>query len=310
VNLGFGLIGTITYDFITSELGMSSEGVGGALYQAAALCGLGKKVTLYTNLGQELVPEVEKITKSWSTLKREGMHYVRGPGNQVHLFYPERGERVETLISVVPPLNPTRVIEDLPEFGMLILVINSGFDIQLEDWRTIVQAAKCPIWIDIHSLPLSKQLNVPRSYLPLPEWKDWTFGASYLQANRIEVASMLGHPERVASETELNHFGEMALSLGVKAVFITMGKEGILVITSDKSKKISSADVNEVVDTTGCGDVFCSTAAAKLAEGEDPFESVSFGLLFATRAACIKGVEETYKLVWDFREIQDQSKSI
>jgi hypothetical protein len=310
VNLGFGLIGTITYDFITSESGMSSQGVGGVLYQAAALCGLGKKVTLYTNLGQELVPEVEKITKSWSTLKREGMHYVRGPGNQVHLFYPERGERVETLISVVPPLNPDQIIEGLREFGMLILVINSGFDIHLEDWRTIVQDAKCPIWIDIHSLPLSKQLNVPRRYLPLPGWKDWTSGASYLQANRIEVASMLGHPERTASETELIHFGETALALGLKAVFITMGKEGILVITSDGSKKISSADVKEVIDTTGCGDVFCSATATKLTEGKDPFESASFGLLFATRAVCIKGVEETYALVCDFLKAQDQSESI
>jgi len=308
VNLNFGLIGTITYDFITSESGMSSEGVGGVLYQAAALCGLGKRVALYTNLGQELVPEVEKIIESWATLKREGINHVPGPGNQVHLFYPERGERVETLKSVVPPLYPNQIIENLPEFGMFILVLNSGFDIELEDWRKIVQVAKCPIWIDIHSLALAKKLNTQRKYLPLPEWKDWISGVSFLQANAKEVASMLGHPERVASETELRYFGEMALGSGVKAVFITMGKEGILVIASDKSKKISSASVKKVIDTTGCGDVFCGATAVKLAEGRNPFESASFGLLLATKAACVKGIKETYTLACDYRETKKRNK--
>lgn len=308
MNLNFGLIGTITYDFITSESGMSSEGVGGVLYQAAVLCGLGKKISLYTNLGQELVPEVEKIIKNWPALKREGVNYVPGPGNQVHLFYPERGERVEVLKSAVPSLNPKQVIEHLSEFEILILVINSGFDIELEDWRKIVGAASCPIWIDIHSLPLAKQLNTPRKYLPLPEWKEWTKSVSFLQANAIEVASMLGHPERVASETELHHFGKMALESGVKAVFITLGKEGILVVASDESKKISSADVKEVVDTTGCGDVFCGETVVKLAEGKDPFEAASFGLLLATKATRVKGIEETYTLACDYRDTQKRGQ--
>ena len=301
MNSDFGLIGTITYDFINSESGMSSEGVGGVLYQAAVLCGLGKKVALYTNLGQELALETEKTIETWSALKREGINTVPGPGNQVHLFYPERGERVEVLKSVVPPLHPNQIIEDLPAFEMLILVINSGFDIELEDWRKIVEASSCPIWIDIHSLPLAKQLNTPRTYLPLPEWREWTKGVSFLQANAIEVASMLGHPELAASETELHHFGKMALESGLKAVFITLGKEGILVVSPDKSKKISSPDVKEVVDTTGCGDVFCGAAAVKLAEGKDPFEAAFFGLLLATKATRIRGIEETYKLTCDYR---------
>lgn len=305
--LDFGLIGTITYDFITSESGASSKGVGGVLYQAAALCGLGKNVALYTNLGQELVPEVEKIIKNWPAIQRKGINYVPGPGNHVHLFYPERGERIEELKYVVPPLNPNQIIESLPESGMLILVLNSGFDIKLEDWRKIVEAASCPIWIDIHSLVLAKKLNTQRKYLPLPEWKEWTSGASFLQANRKEVASMLGHPEREASEAELHDFGEMALGLGVKAVFITMGKEGVLVVASEGTKKISSADVKEVVDTTGCGDAFCSATAAKLAEEREPFESASFGLLLATKAACVRGVEETYALACDYRKTYDSS---
>lgn len=292
-----GLMGTITFDWITHESGASWKGVGGVLYQGAVLCALGKKVFLYTNLGKDLIPEVEKITEGWPTLRKKGIHPVPGSGNQVHLHYPEKGERKEILKSVVPPMNSDPVIQDISELDMLILVINSGFDIELEEWRKIVRSASCPIWLDIHSLALSKELNVPRKYRPLPEWMEWREGATYIQANLKETASMLGHPEKEPSEAEMLQFGEKTFVSGARAVFITLGKEGVLVMTPGRSKKISSIQVDEVVDTTGCGDVFCGGTVAGLSEGEDPFEAAGFGLKLASKAVKARGIEETYIMV-------------
>ena len=65
MNKKFGLIGTITHDVITLESGQSFEGIGGVLYQAAVLCGLGREVFLYTNLGEELEPEVPPFPRRW-----------------------------------------------------------------------------------------------------------------------------------------------------------------------------------------------------------------------------------------------------
>ena len=290
----FGLIGTITYDRISYESRPSWEGVGGILYQGAVLCSLRKKVFLYTNLGQELVSDVEKIIKKWPKLQRKGINHIPGPGNQVLLHYPESEERVEILRSVVPPLDPIIVIKDLPEFEMLILILNSGYDIELRDWRKIVCSASCPIWIDIHSLPLSKELNVPRKYMPLPDWEKWVERVTFIQANEKEMASILGHPEKEPSKADMLHFGERTFDLGTKAVFITLGKEGVLVMSPEGSKKICSFRVNKVVDTTGCGDVFCAGTAAGLVEGMDPFEAAAFGLKLATKAVAARGIEETY----------------
>ena len=88
MNINFGLIGTITSDEISFDSGQSIKGLGGILYQAAVLCGLGKEVFLYTNLGEELVQDVENIIKKWPTLRRKGIRHAPGPGNQVHLHYP------------------------------------------------------------------------------------------------------------------------------------------------------------------------------------------------------------------------------
>lgn len=290
----FGLIGTVTYDRISYESRPSWMGLGGVLYQGAVLSALGKEVFLYTNLGQELVSDVEKIIMNWPKLRREGINHIPDPGNQVLLHYPESGERVEILESVVPPLDPMLIIKDLPEFEMLILILNSGYDIELGDWRKIVHSASCLIWIDIHSLPLSKVLNVPRKYNPLPDWKKWVERVTFIQANEKEMASILGHPEKKPSEADMLHFGERAFDLGAKAVFITLGKEGVLVMSPKGSKKICTLRVNKVVDTTGCGDVFCAATAAGLSESMDPFEAVAFGLKLATKAVTARGIEETY----------------
>ncbi len=294
MNEKIGLIGTITLDRITHESGSAWEGIGGVLYQAAVLCALGKEVFLYTNLGQDLSSGVERITANWTSLRKQGIHYVPGSGNQVHLHYPEQGERIEILTSVVPPLNPAQVLKDLPQLDMLILVINSGFDIELEDWQRIVRSATCSIWLDIHSLALSKELNAPRKYKSLPDWTAWGEGVTYIQANSKETASMLAHPEREPSVKEILELGERAFDLGTEAAFVTLGKEGVLVIALKGWKKISLHQVEEVVDTTGCGDVFCGGTAVGLTQGMDPFQAASSGLRLASKAVKARGVEETH----------------
>jgi sugar/nucleoside kinase (ribokinase family) len=293
----FGLVGTITHDVITYATGQVFRGLGGILYQAAALCGLGREVFLYTCLGKELCPGVNKIIAQWPTCHTRGIRVVPGPGNNVFLHYPEEGERIEILESCVPALKPQRVIEDLPHLCLLIGVINSGFDIDLRDWRKTVRKAECPIWFDVHSLALSLNLHTPRSYRLLPEWKEWAEGVTYLQANLKEAASMLGDPAKRPSWDKLHRFGEAASEVGAKAVFITLGKEGVLVLTPETSQKMSEPDVAHIVDTTGCGDVFCAGTVAKLASGVDPLKAAAYGLELASEAARVSGVGETYALV-------------
>ena len=63
MRMKFGLIGTITDDEITFDSGQRITGLGGVLYQAAVLCGLGEETCLHTNLGEELADEVYRMVK-------------------------------------------------------------------------------------------------------------------------------------------------------------------------------------------------------------------------------------------------------
>lgn len=293
----FGLIGTITQDFILFPSGRSFSGLGGILYQAAALCGLGKKVCLFSNIGQEVLPLFQKCIRGWTGCKTQGLCVVPGQGHRVRLRYPKKGERVEVLESSVSPFDPKKLIDQAHRLDFLIAVVNSGRDFTLSGWRRIVRSVNVPIWLDIHSLPLSFVINQPRQYQALDRWKDWVVGISYLQANEREVASMLGQPTALPSLARIKRLGMEALELGLKAVFVTLGNKGVLIVAPGECRVLRAPAVGKVVDTTGCGDVFCAGTAVKLASGADPIEAAELGICLAAKATRVAGVERTHALI-------------
>jgi len=292
-----GLFGTITFDFIKNEKGISFTSVGGVLYQAGVLAGLDIKARIYSNLGAELKDKVFEIINKWNSIDKKGIKIVPGKGNHVSLYYPVEGERIEILKSVVPPYDPEIILRDKNKLKGFIAVFNSGYDLTFEDWRKIVNGLDCPIGLDIHSLALEKKIGEKRKYRAFPEWIEWTKGVTYLQANRREIASMLGKPEKLPSEEKIIKIGEKALSLGIKAVFVTLGEEGILVLSSESVKKIIPHRVEKVIDTTGCGDVFASATMAKLIRGEEIYQAVKFGIELASRTVSLKGPQAVYELL-------------
>jgi len=297
-----GLIGTITADTIKYDDGRSFGSVGGILYQAAALCGGGTATALFSNCGDDLRPEVEKIIGKWSGLDRRGLTFLPGPGNRVRLRYSELArEREEILESVVPALDPRPILAGLPGLDFLFLVFNSGFDIALPDWRSIADRAACPIWIDIHSLALAARVGGPRDYRALPDWPEWVRGAAYLQANRQEVACLMGHPERWADESEIRALAFRSFGLGLQAAFITLGKDGVLVATPEEIRRVPAPVPAAVVDTTGCGDVFAAATARALLDGISPVRAAERGVALATRAVGISGLQATYDLAFRVR---------
>jgi hypothetical protein len=294
----FGLLGTITSDRIVYDDGRSFGMLGGVLYQAAVWCGMGDGVRLFTACGEGLRTAVEELIAPWPTLRRGGLRYVPGPGNIVELRYGAAlKEREEVLRSAVPPLDAGPVLVGIDGLDGLLLVFNSGFDLRLEDWRTIRAAAPCPVWIDIHSYSLAKIIGAHRDYVAIPEWRDWVRGAAFLQANRQEAACMTGRPERWPERAEIEALAEEAFGLGLRAVFITMGSQGVLVLTPEDSRMIPARRAAEAVDTTGCGDVFAAAAFKALIAGADPFAAAEAGAALAAKAVSVKGIAETYRLL-------------
>ena len=87
---------------------------------------------------------------------------------------------------------------------------------------------------------------------------------------------------KVASTLDIEKAADVILKKGPKNVIITLGARGSYAACEDKKFFVESYIV-DAVDSTGAGDVFCSSLAVSLTEGKD-FESA---VKFATSAAAI-----------------------
>lgn len=87
----------------------------------------------------------------------------------------------------------------------------------------------------------------------------------------------------IPNETEAELLGgREELKKRTKALITTLGKEGCEICESGNVERIKSFEI-KVEDTTGAGDTFCGSLAAKLAEGE----SLKKAALFASAAAAL-----------------------
>jgi ribokinase len=89
----------------------------------------------------------------------------------------------------------------------------------------------------------------------------------YLVCNRNELAVLSG---RTLGETsgmaEAEAAARETLALGVRALLVTLGLRGSLLVSRDKVTRLDAFRV-EAVDTVGAGDCYCGVLAASLAEG-------------------------------------------
>ncbi len=109
----------------------------------------------------------------------------------------------------------------------------------------------------------------------------------YLTPNESELRILLGLPPDDPTPTRT--LASQLRALGVQNVIVTMGSEGVLVLTDTLDQFVPAFKV-DVVDTTGAGDAFNSGLAVALGEGKPLLEAVRFGAACGALACTRLGV--------------------
>ena len=97
----------------------------------------------------------------------------------------------------------------------------------------------------------------------------------YVTPNESEATLLTGI--EVVDVDSARKAADVLLSKGVGSVLITLGGNGSLLHTRQKSLHIPVFSVGKVVDTTGAGDAFNGGFAAALARGATPEEAARYG---------------------------------
>ena len=242
---------------------------GGISYALAALDATLRddwEIVPLIKVGRDLAPKANQFL---SGLRRtaHGARFIEvpDPNNRVTLRYESAERRCEQMSGGVPPWT-------WPELGPLVqdldaLYVNfiSGFEMSLATAQLLRRGFPRFMYADLHSLFLAKEadgLRVPRTLPQAPAW----FGCfNVVQVNEDEMRQL--GPDSLAIAAD-------ALGQGCSTLCVTLGKRGAAYFTGHPIRTelipapvMHQTTFDQVVDPTGCGDVFGGAVIAMLLAG-------------------------------------------
>lgn len=224
--------------------------------QAVALSRMGKAVAMVAHVGgdgygTQLRAGLEENNVDTASV---GVHEETSSG----LAFITVDASGENSIVLIPGANAAVSISDVDAHAAL-----------LKEARALVVQFEIPMETIVHALDLAKRhgkLTVvnPAPAQPLPQAKAAVERADILVVNETEAALLSG--VSVEGVAECEQAGQRLLELGPKAVIITLGAQGAVLVDAEQVVHVPAPRV-DVVDTTAAGDAFIGALTAGLIDG-------------------------------------------
>ncbi len=297
--LKIAVIGSITADQIFLPEGKHTGSLGGILYNLLSFSYLnarGVRIYPVCNLGDDIYERVISVLRERKNIVIGGIKKWKAQSNAVRLFCRKSGRRREFLLSLVPGL---RFAQVRPHLGSDVILVNfvSGYDLSLSTLERIRKYARKPIYIDIHSLTLGRRKNGERFHRKPRFWRRYIRCADFLQMNWEELLVLSGG--KVKNIEDAKKWGGKILSLGPKALIVTLGKNGAFVVYRQNGKirsHFSLWKTQEAVDTVGCGDVFASAFISSFLKKESWKLCLDFAVHVASFKSSFSGMNDMRRL--------------
>jgi len=286
-----GVLGTLVWDTIRNR-DIRSEPVeewGGIGYSLEALTVAlpdDWEILPLLRVGRDLSEAALRYLREIPRVRVEpGVVVVPFPHPRVELDYRGGVRQSERISGGVPPWSWLQLSPLLGLCDALYINFISGFEMELDTARTLKLGFKGPIWADLHSLFLGVGAQGQRIPRPLPEWADWMHSFDAVQMNEDEfelLGETAGDPWSLAASAVGADLDLLAVTLGTRgAAWVARGSfqsdpmtwaEGRGRLADPSPVRSGKVDLQQEAppgDTTGCGDVWGSTAFARLLAGED-----------------------------------------
>ncbi|MDC4232245.1 ribokinase [Actinomyces sp. B33] len=250
----------------------TSQGPGGkGANQAAAAARVGARVALASAVGDDEIGREQK-----RALERDGVdislvrNVVGVPTGTAHILVDESGENT---IVVAQGANAYAMssLETSSHRAKVVLVQNEVPFGALSDAARF--ARKCGARLIVNVAPVPE---APLDFYPQ---------ADPLVVNEHE-ALLLAESDNTDPQSLAR---ELMARIGMRSVVITLGARGCLLAEGDAIRSIPAVRVDEVVDTTGAGDVFVGVLAARLSAGDGLIEAAERAVASAADAVTWAG---------------------
>ncbi|HET9064439.1 MAG TPA: carbohydrate kinase family protein [Gemmatimonadales bacterium] len=303
-----GVVGSLVWDEIHGRdpLVAPVEEWGGIAYALAALDAAlpeAWEIVPLIKVGRDLSARATEFLGSLQRLTPGG-RAVEVPvmNNRVTLRYETGARRCERMSGGVPGWTWPEIGPMIHDLDALHLNFISGFELGLGTAEAVRQGFSGPIYADLHSLFLGMSADGVRTLQPLDDAASWFRCFDMVQLNEDEMMQLGPDPLGVTA---------LALDAGVSLFSVTLGPRGVAYTTRPgfdrlgavsgppaptaegatfavRSARLPAPEI-DVLDPTGCGDVFGATCMARLLAGDTVPEALTAANRAAARNATFRG---------------------
>ncbi|MCU7513948.1 MAG: carbohydrate kinase family protein [Ignavibacteria bacterium] len=246
-----------------------------------------------------LLTSMEKESESlfsplYDGLKKDFFQY-KGRIPRVNLFIPDNAERCENYENLAEHLDIT-ALKELNSFNGILVNMITGFDLRLEDLKSLRNDFKGPVYLDVHTLSRGLGENNQREFRLIPHAMEWIAQVDIVQVNENELRTLSSKESEIEIAREVLH-------AGLKCLIVTKGELGSKIYSLEngelKSYFQSAIKIN-CVNKVGCGDIFGAAFFTSFLKGKSLAEA-------ARIANAASGVTASYSEIKDFLKLKNDT---
>jgi sugar/nucleoside kinase (ribokinase family) len=312
------VIGPIPRDHIVTHQGDLIQKWGCVTHPVIALSALAGdniEITPVSHVRKVDLDNVREVFKGYKGIKLNCISSKNDQGDIISLKFVTVNTRLERQTGFMDPIVPEDV-EPIIDADVFVFIPISDYEVSLDTLKYIKKKNKKAVIIfDAHG-PTTACLTSGERKLKF--WVDrdqWLPYIDVLKMNLEESRASAFKKEYESSDFDheiesgdMTEFAKHCIGKGVKCLAITMDSRGCMVYYEDRKKfreqMVPAVKVENVIDTTGCGDSFAGGVGfGLLQDPKDYIRAVQYGnALGALRTqgktfAVFKSLDETDKII-------------
>lgn len=317
------VLGPAPHDHITTHGGETFEKYGCVLYTVAALSALmdpADAICPVVHVRREDEAAIKEQLAHLPNVDLSGIRSATDRGDLVELVYTDQNSRIERQTDFMAPILPSDV-DPVLDADVFVGVPITDYQLGIATLRHIRENSSGLIILDGHGPTSTLTRQGERHNRLWLERDTWLPYFDVLKMNREEASCswfpvgegssrpVIGEP---LPSSELRRFADHCLDRGLRAICITLDDEGCVVYHREgdgetREELVAPVPVDEVVDTTGCGDSFAAgmaygylehgstVAACRFGNAMGAQRCVGAGLsIYRDREGTVRQIRETY----------------
>ncbi len=261
---------------------------------------------------------VIEVFKGYEGINLKHISTRNDQGDIISLRFIDMNNRLERQTGFMDPIMPDDV-KKLIDCDVFVFIPISDYEISLETLKFLKKKSKGIVVFDAHGPTTACLINGERQRKFWIDRDQWLPYIDVLKMNLEEAHASWFKKEYESQDfsealdanvdrDQLREFAVHCLSYGVKCVYITVDSRGCLVYFKERGKlreeMVPAVKVDNVIDTTGCGDSFAGGVGfGLLQKPRDYIGAARYGnTLGALRTqgktfAVFKSLDETNRII-------------